>query len=91
VEANPLEEHTLLIAERDSATAPLRVVHFDRRAGTEESVEAVELLAAVRLGPDAHPALVLVHVGYETTAYTLLERLGPARWRTRWRSVTTGC
>jgi hypothetical protein len=91
VEANPQEEHTLLVAERDSASAPLRIVHSERRAGAEETVESVELLAAVRVGPDAHPALVLVRVGYETTAYTLLERLGPGRWQTRWRSVTTGC
>lgn len=91
LEANPQEEHTLMVAERDSAGAPLRVVYHDRRAGSEEAVEAVELLAAIRIGADAHPALVLVRVGYETTAYTLLERLGPDRWQTRWRSVTTGC
>ncbi|HSJ64131.1 MAG TPA: hypothetical protein VK922_09610 [Gemmatimonadaceae bacterium] len=91
VEASPLEEHTLMIAEHDSAGAPLRMVYHDRRAGTEEVLEAMELLAAVRIGADAHAALVLVHVGYETTAYTLLERLRPGQWRTRWRSVTTGC
>ena len=91
LEANPQEEHTLLIVERDSAGASWRVVHHDRRAGAEETLEAVELLAAVRLGADTHPALVLVRVGYETTAYALLERLGPGRWQTRWRSVTTGC
>jgi hypothetical protein len=91
VEASPLEEHTLMIAEHDSAGAPLRMVYHDRRAGTEELLEAVELLSAVRIGADAHAALVLVHVGYETTAYTLLERLRPGQWRTRWRSVTTGC
>jgi hypothetical protein len=90
VEANPREEHTLLIAERDSAAGELRIVYYDRRAGSEETLEAVELLGAVRLGADAHPALVLVHVGYETTAYALLERLG-GEWRQRWRSVTTGC
>ena len=91
VEANPREEHTLLITERDSASAEPRVVYHDRRAGSEETLEAVELLGAVRLGADSHPALVLVHIGYETTAYALLERLGDGVWRRRWRSVTTGC
>lgn len=90
VEANPREEHTLLITERGSAGGDPRVVYHDRRAGSEETLEAVELLAAVRLGSDAHPALVMVHVGYETTAYALLERIG-GEWRRRWRSVTTGC
>jgi hypothetical protein len=89
VEANPREEHTLLITERTGA-GDLRVAYHDRRSGTEETLEAVELLAAVRLGADAHPALVMVHVGYETTAYALLERIG-GDWRRRWRSVTTGC
>jgi hypothetical protein len=91
LEANPQEEHTMIIAESDTAGAPLRLVYQDRRAGAEETVEAVELLAAVRLDADRHPALVLVRLGYETTAYTLLERLGAGRWLTRWRSVTTGC
>lgn len=91
VEANPREEHTLLIVERDAAGGDMRIVHYDRRAGAEETLETVEVVGAVRLGSDAHPALVLVHVGYETTAYALLERLGPGEWRRRWRSVTTGC
>lgn len=91
VEANPRQEHTLLIAERSAGGGELRVVHHDRRAGPEETLEAVELLGAVRLGADAHPALVLAHLGYETTAYALLERLDPGAWRRRWRSVTTGC
>lgn len=91
VEASPLEEHTLLVAERDSAAAAPRVVYHDRRAGPEEKVEAIELLAAVELGRVPHPALVMARVGYETIAYTLLERLAPGRWRTRWTSVTTGC
>ena len=55
--------------------------------GIEREV-SLFMLQGEELAPGDH---VLVHVGYETTAYTLLERLGPARWRTRWRSVTTGC
>jgi hypothetical protein len=89
VEANPREEHTLLITEREPR-GEARVVYYDRRTGSEETLEAIELLGAVRLGVDAHPALVLARVGYETTAYALLERLR-GEWRRRWRSVTTGC
>jgi hypothetical protein len=91
LEANPQEEHTLLVAERDSAGAPFRVVYHDRRSGSEEAFDAVELLGAVRLRAPERPALVLARVGDETTAYTLLELVAPGRWQRRWTSVTTSC
>lgn len=90
LEASPMEEHTLLVAERDSAGHDWRVVYHDRRAGAEESVEAIEVLAGVRMA-DGRPALVLARSGDETTRYMLLERIAPGRWAVRWQSVTTGC
>ncbi|MGI8844123.1 MAG: hypothetical protein ACR2HZ_10520 [Gemmatimonadaceae bacterium] len=91
LEANPQEEHTLLVVERNSADSPFRVVYHDRRSGSEEAFDAVDLLGAVRLGAPARPALVLARVGYDTTAYTLLELVAPGRWQRRWTSVTTSC
>jgi hypothetical protein len=89
VEASPLEEYTLLVAEGDSAS--LGTVYHERASGTEEKVESTELLAAVMLGAPRRAALVLARVGYESTRYALLERLGRGNWRVRWQSVTTGC
>ena len=91
LEANPQEEHTLLVAERDSTGAPFRVAYHDRRSGSEEAFDAVELLGAVMLRAPERPALVLARVGDETTAYTLLEMVAPGRWQRRWTSVTTSC
>ncbi|HUF29156.1 MAG TPA: hypothetical protein VMM77_00735 [Gemmatimonadaceae bacterium] len=91
LEANPQEEHTFLVAHRDSVNVPFRVVYHDRRSGSEEAFDAIELLGAVRMGSPPHPALVLARVGDETTAYTLLELVAPGRWQTRWTSVTTTC
>lgn len=91
LEANPQEEHTLLVVERDSAGAPFRVVYHDRRSGSEEAFDAIELLGAVMLRAPERPALVLARVGDETTAYTLLELVAPGHWQRRWTSVTTGC
>lgn len=93
LEANPLEEHTLLIAERDSADAraTFRTVYSDRTSGTEERVASTEVLAAVSLGTPRRTMLVLARASDESLAYLLLERTGAGRWRVRWSSVPTGC
>lgn len=92
-EASPLEQHTLLLAEQDSARAdsPLHVVYHERSGGDEDSLETTDVLAAVRLPAPPHVALVLVRVGPETSAYALLERAAGGTWRVRWTSVHTGC
>jgi len=92
-EATPLEEHTLIVAERDSADAQAgyRIVYDERTSGSEDSVETTDVLGAVRLGTPAHVALILLREGSEASAYALLERSAPARWRVRWTSVHTGC
>lgn len=92
-EANPLEEHILLVAERDTTAQQserYRSVYSERTSGTEEGIETSEVLAAVRLGGD-RVLLVLGRQGLETAAYALLERFAPARWRVKWTSVHTGC
>lgn len=92
-EANPQEEHTLLIAERDS-TAPAgryQLAYSERSFGHEEQVSSSELVAAVRLGPNGAPTLVVARDGENGLAYALLERTGPHQWRVRWTSGLAKC
>jgi hypothetical protein len=92
-EADPQEEQTLLIAERDSGEAAGRyqLAYAERSYGKEEQVSSSELVAAVRLGPNAPPSLVIAREGEEGLAYALLERSGPRRWKVRWTSGFARC
>ncbi|MDQ3699147.1 MAG: hypothetical protein M3373_14175 [Gemmatimonadota bacterium] len=87
-EAMPLEEHTLLVAERDSADAEARFrdVYHDRRSATEERVVTNEVLASVRVGTPGRTSLVLALIGYDSISYAMLERSPAGRWRMRWVS-----
>ncbi len=91
-EANPVEEHILLVAERDSGatTGRYHTVYSERTSGTEEGIETTEILAAVRIGSPSRPAIVLERQGYESLAYSLLERISATMWRVRWTSVHVG-
>ena len=90
-EATPLAEHVLLVAERRGNAGPFTAAYHERSLGTEETLESNDVLAAVRLGADGRPTLVLSREYYEGSAYTLLEREGAGRWRVRWTSVYRGC
>ena len=92
-EADPQEEQTLLIAERDSTVAPGRyqLAYAERSFGHEEEVSSSELVAAVRLGANAPPTLVVARDGESGLAYALLERVGPRQWRVRWTSGLAKC
>ncbi|MDQ6829161.1 MAG: hypothetical protein M3081_09885 [Gemmatimonadota bacterium] len=91
-EANPVEEHILLVAERDSGatTGRYHTVYGERTSGTEEGIETTEILAAVRIGSSARPTIVLERQGYESLAYSLLERVGATAWKVKWTSVHAG-
>jgi hypothetical protein len=92
-EADPQEEQTLLIAERDS-TAPAgryQLAYAERSFGHEEEVTSSELVAAVRFGPNGPPTLVVARDGESGLAYALLERTGPRQWRVRWTSGLAKC
>ena len=103
LEANPLEEHTLMIAEKLSGDPKeeWKTVYTERAAGVEERIETTDLLAAIRLSGGESPgvadrleertALLVARVNDETTAYALIERTGPGAWKVRWTSVRTGC
>ena len=90
-EANPQEEQTLLIAERDSGatTGPYALAYAERSFGREEKVVTPEALAGVRLG--ATPTLVVARDNEDGVVYVLLERTGPRQWRVRWTSAVTRC
>jgi hypothetical protein len=92
-EADPKEEQTLLIAERDSGvtTGPYQLAYAERSSGKEEEVTTSEVVAAVRFGPSGPPSLVVARDGNEGLAYTLLERTGPKQWSIRWRSGLAKC
>jgi hypothetical protein len=93
-EANPRQEHILLVAERDTAAPPNarhEAAYAERSAGPEETVASSDPLAAVRLGAPARPFLVLRRDDGAGGAYVLLERAGPRRWRVRWASPYVLC
>lgn len=92
-EASPFEEQTLLIAERDSGvtSGPYRLAYAERTSGREEDVVTPEVLAGVRVGAGAPPALIVARDGDDGIAYALIERTGPRRWRVRWKSGVTSC
>jgi hypothetical protein len=92
-EADPRQEHTLLVAERDSGmtSGPYRLAYAERSHGAEEEVSTSEVVAAVRLGGSRRPILVLAREGDEGLAYALLERTGARRWQLRWTSALARC
>jgi hypothetical protein len=92
-EADPQEEQTLLVAERDSgaSTDRFQLAYAERSYGKEEQVTSSELVAAVRLGANGTPSLVVARDGEQGLAYALLERTGPRQWRVRWTSALAKC
>lgn len=91
-EANPRLEHLLIIGERPAGT-PGRYAagYYSRTAGAEETTQATEVLAAVRIGSSRKPAVV-VNIEYDDgRKLGLIERTGSGEWRTIWRSAYTDC
>jgi hypothetical protein len=92
-EANPREDQTLLIAERDSGvtTGPYRLAYAERDFGREEAVITPEVLAGVRLTQGLPPILVVARDNDSGISYRMIERAGPHAWRARWSSGTISC
>lgn len=90
-EANPQEEQTLLIAERDSGvtSGPYQLAYAERVHGLEEQSTMPEVIAGVRIA--GRPTLVVARDGDAGVAYAMLERVGSKRWRIRWTSGRTRC
>lgn len=89
VEANPLEEHTLLVLERPGDDDQWTVAHSEHAVGPEDTVMRTELLGVVRLR--GRLTLVLALDGGDGVAYALLQRSGAGQWRQIWRSAEPGC
>lgn len=81
----PVEEHTFIVAERDSAGAGLSTAFHQRSEGSEETAEQFEVLAVVRGRSDVW--LLLSRDNTARTTYQVLERVGPGEWRSRWSRV----
>lgn len=91
-EANPLEEHTLIVGERPAGSnVPYRLSYREVTSGSDETLESSDVLAAVSIGTPARIYLVLEREGYESNAYAMLERQADGSWRLRWTSAHTGC
>jgi hypothetical protein len=90
-EANPREEHLLLVAERTSAGEPYAAVYHNRVAGKEDEVRTNEILGAVRFVKTNRPALVIAFDYEDGGRVALLQRTGNRQWRITWRSAYTGC
>jgi hypothetical protein len=93
-EANPREEHIMVVGERAAggpANAPYSAAYVERVSGMEETIEASDVLAAVRLGPGRTPTLVIGRDYGDGMVYALLERGDDGRWRLRWSSAYAGC
>ena len=90
-EANPQEEQTLLIAERDSGvtTGPYHLVYAERTNGLEETTTTPEVIAGVRIAGKS--TLIVARDGEEGVSYVFLERVAAHQWRIRWTSALTRC
>jgi hypothetical protein len=90
-EATPLQERTLVIAERRASDTSFTMGYAERSYGQEETVESRELLAAVLVGDAKTPAILLSRDFGNDNAYSLVERGQDGRWRTRWTSRRRHC
>ena len=90
-EANPQEEQTLLIAERDSGSTsgPYRLVYAERTSGLEEKVTTPEVIGAARYS--GRPALIVARDNESGVAYAILERAASGHWEVRWTSRPATC
>jgi len=92
-EANPQQEQTLIIAERDSGatTGPYQLAYAERSFGREEEVITLEVLAGARFGAGSQPTLVIARDGDAGVRYAFVEREARRRWRARWTSAPAKC
>lgn len=84
-EAEPVEEHTFIVAERDSSSAAYSMAVQMRSEGNEDVAEQFEVLAVVRGGQEVW--LLLSRDNTAQTTYQVFERVGPGAWRSRWTRV----
>ena len=89
-EATPLEERTLIVAERPSNVAknePYTVGYSQRSAGTEDTAEHFDAIAALR--GQQSPYLIVTRDQLARTTYDILARAPDGSWRVRWSRALT--
>jgi hypothetical protein len=90
-EATPLQEHTLIVAERSPSDSTMSAVYSERSYGDEETIESRDILAALQLGAEHVVALVVSRDFGNATAFGLVERGADGKWRARWVSARRHC
>jgi hypothetical protein len=91
-EANPREEHLLLIVERvPGPDASYSVAYQNRSAGAEDAVRTNAVLSAVRFVKTNRAAIILSFEYDDGGQVALLERVANHAWKITWRSAYTGC
>ena len=88
-EANPRQEHFLIIAERSGGA--YREVFQSRASGPEESVRTNEILAVVNLVETGKTAIAITFEDGEGWRVGLVERVSGGQWRVMWKSAYTSC
>ncbi len=91
-EANPREEHFLLVAESSESSGGKYVLSFQSRsAGSEDDIRTSSVIAAIRFVRNDRPAIVISFEYNEGGQVALLERTADHQWKITWRSAYTGC
>lgn len=81
-EAAPLEEHTLIVAERKDASAPYTLAYSQQSEGSEETAKYFDVVGVARAGRTVF--LILAGDASARTEYQILERSSAGAWRVRW-------
>jgi hypothetical protein len=90
-EANPREEHVLVVAERRSTAGAYHLAFHMISAGVEESLQTTDLLAAIRIIKTSRLAVVVSFDYEDGGKIGLLERISEGTWQLTWKSAYTGC
>jgi len=88
-EATPLQEHTLLVAERRPSDSTFTTAYYERSYGNEETVESSDVHAVVTI--NRTPALIVSRDDGSAVSYALIERGEDGQWKQRWRSARRRC
>ena len=91
-EANPREEHLLLIAERAATGSDGYSSVFNSRvAGAEDAVRTSEILSAVRFVKGNTAAVIVAFDFADGGRTALIQRVSDTEWKITWRSAFSGC
>jgi len=91
-EANPREEHLFLVMERPvGSTNSYKLGYITRAAGSEWETPLTDVLAMVTLTATHRLVLIASREFADEGEIWWIERLGPDRWRSTWRSAAAGC